>query len=62
LQLINFGPDHIKNEYIRKELNIKPAQNLIDEYPQNWINRLDRMADDRNAETYSAVHTIGTTR
>jgi hypothetical protein len=35
-----------ENEDIRKELTIQSVQNNINEHRYNWINHLDRMANE----------------
>jgi hypothetical protein len=39
--------DHIKNEDIRKELDIDSTQYKIENYREKWIEHLDRMTDER---------------
>jgi hypothetical protein len=39
--------DHIKNEDIRKELDIDSTQYKIANYRKKWIEHLDRMPDER---------------
>jgi hypothetical protein len=36
----------VKKGRIRKQLKVQSVQNKIDEYGQNWMNHLDRMADE----------------
>jgi hypothetical protein len=39
--------DHIKNEDIRKELDIDSTQYKIENYRKKWIEHLDKMPDER---------------